>query len=100
MDVLAQDTVYEDTLQGVNIEAGNAPPLENVDAVEREDIKRWAQDIQPLEIDSSVTVRRLCPRHTPKAVTYHEQSHYCRFMIGHSLGRMDISYFLTTFPFI
>ena len=26
--------------------------------------------------------------HTPKAVTYHEQSHYCRFMIGHSLGRM------------
>ena len=21
--------------------------------------------------------------HTPKAVTYHEQSHYCRFMIGH-----------------
>ena len=27
--------------------------------------------------------------HTPKAVTYHEQSHYCRFMIGHSLGRME-----------
>ena len=26
--------------------------------------------------------------HTPKAVTYHEQSHYCRFMIGHSLGRV------------
>ena len=26
--------------------------------------------------------------HTPKAVTYHEQSHYCKFMIGHSLGRM------------
>ena len=26
--------------------------------------------------------------HAPKAVTYHEQSHYCRFMIGHSLGRM------------
>ena len=24
--------------------------------------------------------------HTPKAVAYHEQSHYCRFMIGHSLG--------------
>ena len=24
--------------------------------------------------------------HTPKAVTYHEQPHYCRFMIGHSLG--------------
>ena len=23
--------------------------------------------------------------HTPKAVTYHEQPHYCRFMIGHSL---------------
>ena len=38
--------------------------------------------------------------HTPMAVTYHEQSHYCRFMIGHSLGCMNISYFLTTFPFI
>ena len=25
--------------------------------------------------------------HTPKPVTYHEQSHHCRFMIGHSLGR-------------
>ena len=29
--------------------------------------------------------------HTPKAVAYHEQSHYCRFMIGHSLGRMESS---------
>ena len=38
--------------------------------------------------------------YTPKAVAYHVQSHYCRFMIGHSLGRMDISNFLTTFPFI
>ena len=38
--------------------------------------------------------------HTPKAMTYREQSHYCRFMIGHSLGRMDIPCFLTTFPFI
>ena len=27
--------------------------------------------------------------HTPKAVTYHEQPDYCRFMIGHSLGGMD-----------
>ena len=27
--------------------------------------------------------------HTPKAVTYHEQPHYCRFMIGHSLVRME-----------
>ena len=27
--------------------------------------------------------------HTPKAVTYHEQPHYCRFMIGHSLGRTE-----------
>ena len=27
--------------------------------------------------------------HTPKAVTYHEQPHCCRFMIGHSLGRME-----------
>ena len=27
--------------------------------------------------------------HTPNAVTYHEQPHYCRFMIGHSLGRME-----------
>ena len=27
--------------------------------------------------------------HTPKAVTYHEQSQYCRFTIGHSLGRME-----------
>ena len=26
--------------------------------------------------------------HTPKAVAYHEQPHYCRCMIGHSLGRM------------
>ena len=25
---------------------------------------------------------------------------YCRFMIGHCLGRIDISYLLTTFPFI
>ena len=38
--------------------------------------------------------------HTPKAVTYHEQSQHCRFMIGHSLGRMGSSYFLTTFPFM
>ena len=29
--------------------------------------------------------------HTPKAVTYHEQPHHCRFMIGHSLGRMESS---------
>ena len=29
--------------------------------------------------------------HTPKAVTYHEQPHYCRFMIGHSLGRIESS---------
>ena len=28
--------------------------------------------------------------YAPKPVTYHEQSHYCRFMIGHSLGRMEI----------
>ena len=27
--------------------------------------------------------------HTPKAVTYHEQAHYCRFMMGHSLMRME-----------
>ena len=27
--------------------------------------------------------------HTPNAVTYHEQSQYCRFMIRHSLGRME-----------
>ena len=27
--------------------------------------------------------------HTPKAVTYHKQPHYCRFMIGHSLERME-----------
>ena len=27
--------------------------------------------------------------HTLKAVTYHEQSQYCRFMIGHSLGRIE-----------
>ena len=27
--------------------------------------------------------------HTPKAVAYHKQSHYCEFMIGHSLGRMQ-----------
>ena len=27
--------------------------------------------------------------HTPQAVTYHEQPHCCRFMIGHSLGRME-----------
>ena len=27
--------------------------------------------------------------HTPKAVTYHEQFHCCRFAIGHSLGRME-----------
>ena len=26
---------------------------------------------------------------TPKAVTYHEQPHYRRFMIGHSLGHME-----------
>ena len=32
--------------------------------------------------------------HTPKAVTYHEQSHYCWFMIGHSLGRMESRYCL------
>ena len=27
--------------------------------------------------------------HTPKAVTYHEQPQYCRFMIGHSLVRVE-----------
>ena len=27
--------------------------------------------------------------HTPKSVTYHEQLQYSRFMIGHSLGRME-----------
>ena len=27
--------------------------------------------------------------HTPKGVTYHEQPHYCRSMIGHSLGRTE-----------
>ena len=27
--------------------------------------------------------------HTPKAVTYHEQPDYCRFMIGHSLVRTE-----------
>ena len=27
--------------------------------------------------------------HTPKAVTYYEQPDYCRFMIGHSLERME-----------
>ena len=27
--------------------------------------------------------------HTPKDVTYREQTHYCRFMIGHSLVRME-----------
>ena len=26
---------------------------------------------------------------TPKAVAYHEQPDYCRFMIGHSFGRME-----------
>ena len=26
--------------------------------------------------------------HAPKAVAYHEQSQYCRYMVGHSLGRM------------
>ena len=40
------------------------------------------------------------PPHTPKAVAYHEQSHYCRFMIGHSLGRMYISYFIITISLI
>ena len=28
--------------------------------------------------------------YTPKAVTYHEQPHYCRLMIGHSLGAYGI----------
>ena len=29
---------------------------------------------------------------TPKAVTYHEQPHYCRFIIGHSLSYHALSY--------
>ena len=33
--------------------------------------------------------------YTPKAVTYHEQPHYCRFMIGHSL--VSNSYFLFSY---
>ena len=38
---------------------------------------------------------------TPKAVCDLScTSRYCRFMIGHSLGRMDVFYFLATFPFI
>ena len=43
----------------------------------------------------AISYKRKCRKkigkiHTPKAVTYHEQSHYCRFMIGHSLGRMGV----------
>ena len=69
-----------------------------------------------MDVVKSDTARRLCPPirprlwpiitvgactapsspYTPKAVTYH----YCRCMIGHSLGRVDISCFVTTFPFI
>ena len=38
--------------------------------------------------------------HTPKAVAYNEPTVMWLFMIGHTLGRMDIPYFLATFPFI
>ena len=37
------------------------------------------------------------PPPTPTAVTYRAQSHYCRFMMGHSLARMDIFHFLPHF---
>ena len=44
-------------------------------------------------ITKTTSYKRKCDKeiggiHTPKAVAYHKQSHYCRFMIGHSLGRM------------
>ena len=59
------------------------------------ELARWITSV--FEHIRKAFVRSLCPPHTPKAVTYHEQSHYCRFMIGHSLGRMDISFFLPHF---
>ena len=61
-----------------------------------------------------VTIRGTAPLPPHVPYQYHEQSHYCRFMIrhclgrmdpycrhmiGHSLGRMDIFYCSTTFPF-
>ena len=38
---------------------------------------------------STLSARAKTRPHTPKAVTYHEQPHYCRFMIGHSLRRIE-----------
>ena len=35
--------------------------------------------------------------HTPKAVTYHEPTVMRLFMIGHSLGRMEMWFALGTF---
>ena len=46
-------------------------------------------------------VQRLWPPpHTPTAEAYHERTVMWLFMIGHSLGRIDVSYFLSTFPCI
>ena len=37
----------------------------------------------------STILRYLYEKHLyTQAVAYHEQSNYCRFVIGHSLGRM------------
>ena len=47
----------------------------------------WFGPLAPKVLGSDSKTRL----HTPKAVPYHEQPHYCRFMIGHSLGRMESS---------
>ena len=56
----------------------------------------WATtDIQ--HHSTAVLVPRLCAPYTPTAVPYREQSYYCRFMIGHTLGSMDIRFSLPSF---
>ena len=47
--------------------------------------RRWYQNTSPYAQGAGTKTRL----HTPKAVTYYEQPYYCRFMIGHSLGRME-----------
>ena len=57
----------------------------------KHECQQWLQDLAGFQGKFEVLSLCVGTPHAPTAVSYHEQSHYCRSMIGHSLGRMDIS---------
>ena len=61
--------------------------LSDLAATESPTLQQLLQFVPTAWDTSGVTRTAPVFPHTPKAVTYHEQSHYCRSMIGHSLGR-------------